>query len=289
MQNLTPVYKQILTQMGLSENPSWIGRVDFFAIDWSKRRVVIDDEAWKIRAEKALGILFSVASEIAVSNEARDEKRVVIIFDELLDLVRQDRFSDSCGPELMDRICGLTVHHNIDKRDICIFFAGSSGFLLQELGSRRLHGTNCDVHTMTDPSEKEVLAAIEERGYDRTVAKQIVDGLGCRLRLLDRILREPVDVKQALLYVSKQREAALRDISDVLNTACKDETCRETCRCILDELTGLKPATKLWTIADLPVDIRNHRAVKVFYVDESYRLLPQNTPVILAWKSLSSE
>jgi len=291
---LTPVFKQLLSQVGLSENPSWIGRIDLFSFDWKTWRIAVNENAWKSRAEKALDILFSVAAEIATERKLsienklpKSEDRVVIIFDELLDLVRQDRFADVGGVELMDKICGLVVHHNIDEADICVFFAGSSGFLLKEIGQRRLHGRNCEVLVIADPTAEEVIKALKEKNYEDHIVKRIVDDLGCRLRLLSPILDTPTDVDNVVMNIARVKDAAERDINDLFENGCKDENCRRQCRLILDELTGLKSSTKVWRMNDLPVDVRNHRAIKILYVDQRYMLHVQDVPVRLAWIELS--
>jgi translation initiation factor RLI1 len=187
----------------------------------------------------------------------------------------------------MDRICGMTVHHNIDTQDVNVFMAGSSCLLLQELGLRRLHGINREIVNIEDPSEKDITQYLENKlGYSPEACKRIIERLGCRLRILSRVLESKLSDEELDNYINNCHKNAILDIKTLFAT-CSDIKSRLQVSKILNDLSmgGKRVMVEL---SDLPLELQNHKIVKVFYVDSSLGIVIQRVPIRNAWLEIKN-
>jgi len=251
---------------------------------WPTPTISRNDEIWRTRANRALNLLFEVASEMGQDAVDADHRPLIII-DEVLDLIRQDRYADVAGENLLDRICGMTAHHNIDKKDVNVFMAGSSCLLLKELGVRRLHGINIQTVVVKDPSEKDITDYLENKlGYSQLDCKRIIERLGCRLRILSKVLESKLSDTELNAYFDECHYSALRDIKDLFN-ACYDKSSRLQVSKILNVLSVEGKPTEQCFLFDLPKEVQNHNSI---YVNQSYGVVIQRVPIRHAWLEIKN-
>jgi hypothetical protein len=283
---LTPVFLQIMKQIGYPESPSWIKQFELSSIVGSTPTISRNDAIWRIRGNHAIGLLFQVASEIG-ADAVDNDHRPLIMIDEVFDAVRKDKYADIGGEEIMDRICGMTVQHNIDEKIVNVFMAGSSCLLLQALSARRLHAVNISVVPVEDPSEKDVKQYLSSIGYSPELCKTIVESLGCRLRILNALLSSKLSDNDVNKHIFDCHLGAIRDIL-IMFEACSDKTSRDVIHRILDDLI-LKPNPRKVAYSELPQEIQNHLSIKVFYVDRALKLSIQRVPIRNAWLEIRTE
>ena len=271
-----------MMQIGYPESPSIIMKFKISSIIWPS-----NDDISRIRANRAISLLFEVASEIG-QDAVNANHRPLIIIDEVLDLVRRDRYADVGGEEMMDRICGMTIRHNIDKKDVNVFMAGSSSLLLQELGVRRLHGINREIVTIKDPSEKDITQYLEKKlGYSPEACKRILERLGCRLRILSRVLESKLSDEELDIYINDCHNNAILDIKTLFAT-CSDINSRLQVSKILNDLSMEGKPVKVLEFSDLPLELQNHKIIKVFYVNNSLGIVIQRVPIRIAWLEIKN-
>ena len=272
--------------IGYPESSSWIKQFELSSILDSTPTISRDESTWRIRANHAIYLLFKVASEIG-TDAVDSDHRPLIMIDEIFELVRQDKYADIGGDEIMSRICGMTLHHNIDLKKVNVFMAGSSSLLLQNLSMRRLHGINIRVVSVEDPSEKDVTQFLTSLGYSPDLCKKIIESLGCRLRIMSPILSTKLSDDDVKAHIMKCHYGAIRDICSTFEE-CRDKTSRAIIHRILDELV-LKQIPRQIKYSELPPEIQNNFSVKVFYVNEISNLSIQRVPIHNAWLKIRTK
>jgi len=129
----------------------------------------------KNRMKEALGLLF----------ECLSDARGFVAFDEVHDLIRNDRLAESGGREIFHYLAFLFVIHIVNSQRVQGVCAGSSNHLLSELNETLVHGTRLCHLYIQDFDKSEVLSYLENTLHiPADVATFIIDKCGTRLRLL---------------------------------------------------------------------------------------------------------
>ncbi len=276
-----------MKQIDYPVSPSLIKQFHISSFIGHTPTVSSNDDILRIRANRALDLLFEVASEIGQKAVDADHRPLIII-DEVFDLIRKDRFADVRGDELLDRICTWTVRHNIDKKDVNVFMAASSCFLLRALGSRRLHGINRQTVVIKDPSEIDITEYLENKlGYSPAACKRVIECLGCRLRHLSVVLAVKLSDEELDTYINQCHAAAINDIRDIF-LVCSNRDSRLQVIKILDDLSR-EGTPAIIDYSALPLEIQNHHSFKVFYHNEFMKIVIQSVPLRNAWLAIKNE
>ena len=161
---LNPITKSFKILFGVAENEETV------------------DVVVRYRIKHALVVLF----------ECMSDARRFIAFDEMQDLIRNDRIAQSGGQEVFDYLAYLFVIHIVNSQRVQGICAGSSNYLLRELNKTIAHGSRLYCVYIQD-FDKPIVHSHSENTLHipADVATYFIDKYKCgtRLRLLQRCAR----------------------------------------------------------------------------------------------------
>jgi hypothetical protein len=132
--------------------------------------------------------LFNVAEQVAFERQAAGKRdlagAVVLAFDELEDLIKDDRLRLAGGKLVLDHLSSLMVNASVDHRFVQVYLAGSSAKLAFALASPAKGNRMAYVY-QADPTHEAMLKALMLRKYSAEDAARMVDLCGTRLRLFE--------------------------------------------------------------------------------------------------------
>jgi energy-coupling factor transporter ATP-binding protein EcfA2 len=160
----------------------------------------------------AMKLLFEVSqtmfSKRLSQGMSRELARPVLMFDEVQDLVRDERLALMGGRLVFDQLASLLVTYGVDRGVVRTVAAGSSAMLAIEFNKTVANDFRWDNYLVTDPDEGDVLEALQRRGYTEQEAASMVELCGTRLRLLQGPLTKGVAALKASVFLADTRAKA---------------------------------------------------------------------------------
>ena len=174
------------------------------------------------RLLKALELLFVVSEALCLerlkSGFARADALPVLLFDEVQDLVKDERLRSAGGYLVFETLAALLVGYGVDRQVVRTAVAASSALLNEKFTKTVARGNRWIYYELADPSEHAVHAALCNRGYTIDEARAMTDLLGTRLRLL----REPLALGAAEVsasgFLAKKRTTAESVFESIFRT-----------------------------------------------------------------------
>jgi hypothetical protein len=230
------------TQIGYPLRPSIIGgifaRGFTFQGKYSKAELAAPDSA--PRLIRALRLLFSVCADLrnerAAAGMSALDAAPVLLFDEVQDLIKDDRLRAIGGEDVFDALAALIVAHSVDRLDVRAMVAGSSAELYFAFTETVARGNRWRYRQLADPAPDVVVAALVKRKYTEADARAMVALCGTRLRLLAEPLVLGAATLDAATFLSESAEVgrtAFTDVFKMLGTQHKEELAR-----ILDDIAA---------------------------------------------------
>jgi energy-coupling factor transporter ATP-binding protein EcfA2 len=168
----------------------------------------------------ALKTVFSVGESLCIERTrvgfAYDMAPPALLFDEVQDLIKDERLASVGGRYVFDELAVLLVRYGVDRKVVHTAVAGSSAMLAFEFEKTVAHGARWSHHFVLDPEEPVVMAALKRSGYDSAEAANIVQLCGSRLRLLSDPLAKGAGKVSASTFCSKMAASAKRQFRDTL-------------------------------------------------------------------------
>ena len=134
--------------------------------------------------------------------------RPVLLFDEVQDLVRDERLALMGGRLVFDQLASLLVTYGVDRGVVRTVVAGSSAMLAVEFNKTVANDFRWKTYMVTDPDKGDVLKALQSRGYTEQEAASMVELCGTRLRLLQGPLDDGADELDASVFLADMRAMA---------------------------------------------------------------------------------
>lgn len=171
----------------------------------------------------ALRTLFAASAELCLERvEAgmpRDVAAPVLLFDEVHDLIRDDRLARAGGRFLFDELAALLVAYGVDRRAVRAAVAGSSALLSVEFDKAVAAGARWAYYELQDPDAGAVRDALCAQGYSSADAEAMIQLCGTRMRLLEGPLTLGAKALGAEEFMRSSRGMALRQFADLLRVA----------------------------------------------------------------------
>ena len=172
------------------------------------------------RLATALRMLFAVSDELCKervgAGMSRDDAAPVLLFDEVQDLIRDDRLARMGGRFLFDELATLLVAYGVDRRVVHAAVAGSSALLSIEFDKTVAAGARWWYYKTQDPDEGSVRDALLKKGYSSDEAAAMIKLCGTRLRLLERPLTRGASALSANVFMQSEQDMAVGQFADIL-------------------------------------------------------------------------
>lgn len=173
------------------------------------------------RLSTALSTLFEVSAtlchERVAAGLSREEAAPVLLFDEVQDLIRDDRLANAGGLAVFLALSKLLVMYGVDQRVVRTAVTGSSALLSVFFERTVARGGRWSFYELRDPDEGPVLAALCAGGYSPCDAADMVALCGTRLRLLEEPLAVGAAVLGAREFIAAAHTSAVAHFEDVLS------------------------------------------------------------------------
>jgi hypothetical protein len=175
------------------------------------------------RLVQALEALFDAAAAVGRERVAaglsRWDAAPVLLFDEVQDLIRDDRLARAGGSAVFKALARLLVTHCVDSHAVRAAVSGSSALLSIFFDRTVASGFRLITYSLPDPEPEAVLRVLRARGYTADEAADIVALCGTRLRLLDEPLKLGAAVIGARAFMDTARATADAQFADLLAAA----------------------------------------------------------------------
>ena len=197
--------------------------LDRAAVTWGSYTVEMKTARVRDQLATALRLLFDVAEalchERVDAGLSREDAAPVLLFDEVQDLIRDDRLACAGGRFLFQELATLLVAYGVDRRVVHSAVAGSSALLSIEFNKTVAAGARWMYTELQDPDPDSVSAALCARGYSAAEASAMIALCGTRLRLLEEPLTRGAAALSSQKFMDGSREMATRQFSDLLRLA----------------------------------------------------------------------
>ena len=190
------------------------------AFSWGGYSLEVRTAHTRDRLATALRMLFAVSAKLCQervgAGMSRDDAAPVLLFDEVQDLIRDDRLARMGGRFLFDELATLLVAYGVDRRVVHAAVAGSSALLSFEFDKTVAAGFRWSYYELQDPDEGCVRDALLKKGYSDDEATAMIKLCGTRLRLLERPLTRGASALSAKVFMQSAQEMAERQFEAVL-------------------------------------------------------------------------
>ena len=168
---------------------------------------------------QALSLLFEVAKEQYHARRAagvpHEDAAPVLLFDQVQDLIRDDRLAGAGGRFVFNTLAVLLVAYGVDSESVRAAVAGSSALLSVEFDKTVASGFRWVYYELPDPEADAVLAALRASGYSDDDARSMVALCGTRLRLLADPLKRGAAQLSARAFTSEMTTTAVGNFADL--------------------------------------------------------------------------
>ena len=221
------------------------------------------------RMKEALEVLF----------ECLSDARGFVAFDEVHDLIRNDRLVDSGGRDVFECLAKLLVNHVVNSLRVQAVCAGSSNFLVLELNKTVACGTRLSLEFIQDVERPEMLSyLVNDCHIPKEVATFCLDKCGTRFRLLQRCIVDPslAKVQAVVASLDITSEAYVKQFYVMLKKY------PEALIVMRNLVNGIK-----MDVDNLPEDLQRVEKIgQILYVGLGSQLFFQNVHVERAWIKL---
>ena len=174
-----------------------------------------------LRLVHALNTLFDVCAQLRRERIAAgispQDAAPVLLFDEVQDLIRDDRLKRVGGVTIFNALAKLLVTYGVDDHAVRAAVAGSSALLSVYFERTVASGGRWRYYELPDPEPEAVLRALRARGYTAAEAEDMVALCGTRLRLLEEPLTCGASAVGARAFMDAARLTAVAHLTDAIN------------------------------------------------------------------------
>ena len=182
---LLPVAEQLFEQIGFPKHPPIVQGIAgcLWARAVTGKSVPATQSSTCTRMMYALSLFFKASVSVSDKRVAAGLEPLVLLLDNVQDLIQSDRLAAGGGRQVFDALCSeiLKATGTLEQNKLRVLLFGSSVQLLLALDSSELFVTSAHV---PDPSEDLIRSQLTLFGYPDSEVHQIIETLGCRLRLL---------------------------------------------------------------------------------------------------------
>ena len=172
------------------------------------------------RLLEAFSTLFDVCAQLRrerlAAGMSPQDAAPVLLFDEVQDLIRDDRLARVGGIQVFNALAKLLVTYGVDEHAVRTAVAGSSALLSVYFERTVASGGRWRFYELPDPEPDAVLRALRARGYTAAEAENMVALCGTRLRLLEEPLTCGAAAVGARAFMDAARTTAAAHLADAL-------------------------------------------------------------------------
>ena len=118
------------------------------------------------RVVMALNLFFSACEELYRERVAQGipkrDAAPVLLFDEVQDLIKDDRLKSVGGADIFNMLAALIVSHSVDGQSVTTAFAGSSAELAFAFSRTTARGNRWSFYDLKDPQPASMIGALVE-------------------------------------------------------------------------------------------------------------------------------
>lgn len=218
--------------------------------------------------ENGLSLLVECAADLG----SKSGKPTLLVFDELHDLVRLDRLRSVGGWSVFHVLANHATMYGVNARHVRFVFASSSSALSHCFQDTNLKASRRFDKCIEDYPQHELVEFLfTEYGILRECSTRFTDVVGCRLRLVMKVL----NTKNIPSRVEKLIEDELRTLDSIVSPIMTHPV---SAKYLSDICDGIEVSVK-----NVPSDIMSMKNFSsVFYVGDS-KLAFQNNLVKYVW------
>ena len=172
------------------------------------------------RLVDAFNTLFEVCAQLrrerVAAGMSPQDAAPVLLFDEVQDLIRDDRLARVGGIEIFNALAKLLVIHGVDDHAVRTAVTGSSALLSVYFERTVASGGRWRFYELPDPEPEVVARALRAHGYTAAEAEDMIALCGTRLRLLEEPLTCGADGVGARAFMDAARMTASAHLLDAL-------------------------------------------------------------------------
>jgi len=296
---MNKIAAQVFEAIGFPSRPSWVSyikRIQFHIPFFAKSadaEISFEKEETKNRFNFALQCLFRACTDIR--NHRFYNQRInkldaapILLFDEVHDLVKDPQLRKIGGEEVFATLSQLLVTNGVNSPIIRSIIAGSSGRITVDINETILKGgTRYTPMYLLDPEITEVKKTLVAKGYNDDECTKIFSFCGTRLRLLQPLLYNKLDVD---VYLQGLQETMEEQYKTILKPLSKED--KKRMLQIFDTLYKINPSNPDEIVPewdDLPTDVQKADYSKVLYVRRNENLEFQSQAVRTVWPIIRKE
>ena len=174
------------------------------------------------RLVDALNTLFEVCAQLRQERLAAgmslQDAAPVLLFDEVQDLIRDERLARVGGVAIFNTVAKLLVTYGVDENAVRTAVTGSSALLSVCFERTVASGGRWCYYELPDPKPEVVVLALQGREYTDVDAKAMVELCGTRLRLLEVPLKSGKAAVDARAFMDSACKTADAHLLDALGT-----------------------------------------------------------------------
>lgn len=228
----------------------------------------------------AFRLLFEASAEIYREDKVSRgdaSRQCVLLFDEVQDLLKDERLAAAGGLEVFQRLASLPCSECVDAQSVLAAVAGSSAELNFQFRQRTvMRGNRWDYYELPDPQPRVAVEALCTAGMEASAAQRVVDALGTRMRLLHKALTTPGGV-DAEVYIAVHRSTAVSHMRSLFTGLSPADA--HTVAGLLDALaTGTTVP-----YGHLPPGVRS-QVSEILYLNHDASLRFQSVPHERVWR-----
>lgn len=150
---------------------------------------------------------------------SRCDAAPILLFDEVHDLIRDDRLAAAGGRYLFQELATLLVAYVVDRQAVRAAVAGSSALLSVEFDRTVAAGARWEYYTLRDPADHVTRDALLAAGYSAADASAMMNLCGARMRLLSKPLRLGPSHLGSAEFCEAARQLATAHFADLFRAA----------------------------------------------------------------------
>jgi DNA polymerase III delta prime subunit len=164
-----------------------------------------------------------ICEALSILFESMAESRGLIIIDEVLDLLRDDRLKNSGGEKIFDHLTTLIVTYMVNFSQVKGAFAGSSNFLEQEFSKTVASDYRWHMEYLSDlpkDSMLDYLTAKDGFNLSQEIAEFILEKCGTRFRIIKDILETyslEADIRKNINFLYSREKLRLDSFLQLAN------------------------------------------------------------------------
>jgi hypothetical protein len=290
---LDDLAQQLFASVGYPVRRAWVTRMleGGFFVGGQYTQAHMTAPGVRDRMVQALNALFNAAELIRKERigegVSSHDAAPVLLFDEVHDLVKDERLAATGGRYVFDSLIKNMVIFNVDRPHVRCVMAGSSAGLIKAVLETSFYGNRWAYYVLADPLPATVTAALQAQGYSAAEALAMVALCGTRMGLLHQPLTLGAHALSASSFLSAMRSTGSTQIEQMLVPLAAQPSAAAALLRVMARVAecdaGTQPEEARPTIMDLPSAALRQPYQTLLFQDLRCRLHFQSQLIASMW------